>query len=170
MPDKVGCPVGTPQSRDSREPTRRRSVDSVIARIFFALAAAVLSLGALTASPPSATVSVSPIATVRLNSSSQAIELSRELPLSTVMNDRMGTALMTDLPTPLNMDRADSVQQFHRGDVAYWATAQKLVVFKADVSAVPDRGLVLVGQVGAGADTVAECVTDCRLTLRSGRD
>ncbi|MET0713748.1 MAG: cyclophilin-like fold protein [Mycetocola sp.] len=105
-------------------------------------------------------------ATVILNDSAAADQLvAQSSTLS--FSDRMGTALVAHLPSPLSVDRTDTTDGYHAGDVAYIKDEQALVIFLVDGSAVPESGLIILGRLSSGLGDLVGCVRDCPLDLVS---
>ncbi|MFE6255337.1 cyclophilin-like fold protein [Agromyces sp. NPDC057865] len=99
-----------------------------------------------------------------------ATQLEERLPVDLELDDRMGTAQVAQLAAALDAAGAVPVDGYRAGDVAYSAAEQSLIVFLVDGTAEPSDGLVDVGRVTSGMDSLASCARACTLRLSSPRD
>lgn len=106
-------------------------------------------------------------ATVILNDSAAADQLVAQQSSTLSFSDRMGTALVAHLSSPLSVDRTDTADRYLAGDVAYIQDEQALVIFLVDGSAVPESGLIILGRLSSGLGDLVGCVRDCPLDLVS---
>lgn len=132
-------------------------------RPFTFFAAALLALGVAGCAP--ADVSSDGAATVRVVlDESVAAPVAAQLRGPIPFQDRMGTALVTQLDEPLDVD-GEKVDSYRAGDVAYSAADREVVVFLSDGSAVPAGGLTRLGEIADGLDGLMGCVSDCPLVF-----
>lgn len=101
----------------------------------------------------------------RLNDTVTAVELSQRLPLAASFDDRMGTAQIARLETPLSIRGTEAASGYRVGDIAYWASEQSIVVFLSDGTSVPSSGLVLIGRIGHGLARISDCTQRCTLQI-----
>lgn len=102
-----------------------------------------------------------------------ATELSRHLPATVTVEDRMGAAGFARLPEPLELGTGARLLEHQPGDVAYWPAGQSIIVFHHTGGGAPDgEELIAVGTVSAGYAALADCVSDCpiRLTVAGADD
>lgn len=131
-------------------------------RIFVTIVAAlVLTAGAAACTPAPVTHTVD----FRLNDTVTAVELSERLPLAASFENRMGTAEIARLTTPLATQGTETASSYRAGDIAYWAAEQSLVVFLSDGTSVPSSGLVLIGHIESGHSRVNDCAQHCTLRI-----
>lgn len=131
----------------------------------FAVVAAMLIAFAATWLPQSE--STPPTADVALNDSSVALRLAEQLPATLQFDDRMGTAQVATVIAADDIDRGDPMTSYRAGDVAYWASEQRVVIFLTDGAAVAADGLTLIGVVTDGFDHLTGCARDCAVDLTS---
>lgn len=132
-------------------------------RPFTFFAAALLALGVAGCAP--ADVSSDGAATVRVAlDESVAAPVAAQLRGPIPFEDRMGTALVTQLDEPLNID-GEKGGSYRAGDVAYSAADREIVVFLSDGSAVPASGLTRLGEIGEGLDDLVGCASDCPIVF-----
>lgn len=136
----------------------------MIKRLAAVAAAPLLLLGVAACGYPWA-ASTGVMVDLELTSSSISREFAAGLPTAFSFSDRMGTAQVAPLTTPL--DGTDSVaeSEFRAGDVAYWARDHVLVVFLSDNSSARAGDLYLLGHITSELEDVAGCVRDCRVQL-----
>lgn len=108
-------------------------------------------------------------AMVSLNDSAAADQLVAQLSSPLSFDDRMGTALVAHLSTPLAVEQAHAVDGYRAGDVAYVPDELALVIFLVDGSAVPERGLIILGNLTSGLNDLAGCTRDCLVDLEIAR-
>lgn len=129
----------------------------------FAVVAALLLASAAASLPASESTSLA--AEVDLNDSPVAVQLAERLPATLLFDDRMGTAQVADVNGPEGVDGGEPMTEHRAGDVAYWATEQRVVIFLTDGGAVGADGLTLIGHVTAGLDHLIGCARDCAVDL-----
>jgi hypothetical protein len=139
----------------------------MIKRLATVVAALLLLLGVAACGYPRA-AATGVMVDMELTSSSISREFAGELPTAVSFSDRMGTAQVAPLTTPL--DGADSAAEteFRAGDVAYWAPDHALVVFLSDNSSAQAGDLFLLGHITSELEDLAGCVRDCRVQLAVG--
>ena len=136
----------------------QRVLNSVVAALLLLTMPSLAPAGAV--APPQASVA--------LDDSATAAQIAALLPLTVTFHDRMGTAALAQLPTPLPADHAAPMNEYRAGDVAYVTAEQSIVVFLTDGSAVPDHGLTLLGHLTTGLDELVDCGRDCTVELTLG--
>jgi hypothetical protein len=134
-------------------------VNSVVAAVLLLTTPTLAPAGA---APP-------PQASIALNDSASAVQIAARLPITVAFHDRMGTAVLAQLPAPLTTDRDTPMNRYRAGDVAYITAEQSIVVFLTDGTAVPEGGLTLLGHLTNGLDDLAGCVRDCAVELVATR-
>ena len=124
------------------------------------VAALLLTGGAVACSPDAGPVSV----VVRTSDTAAGLQFARQLPRETTFENRMGTAVVARLATPLETIRSESVSHYRA--VAYWEQQQSIVVFLAEGAATPSTALVIVGRVaGDDLSRLSDCVQHCTVRL-----
>jgi hypothetical protein len=128
------------------------------------IAALLLTAGAAACAPEAGTHSVA------MRSSGAGVDqVAQQLPRNLTFENRMGTALVAHISTPIEAGRAVSVSAFRAGDVAYSPGEESVVVFLADGSSATGAGLVLVGHVdGEDLSQLSNCVQRCEVRLAPG--
>jgi hypothetical protein len=132
------------------------------------VAAALLVIGAAALTPradatASDTAAGDSVATARLIETPAAVQLAERSVGELVVDRRMGTAHVADLALDVGFSR--TVDSYRAGDVAYWASGEKVVIFLTDGAAVPPGGLVPLGQVTDGLAGLTGCASDCTVRL-----
>jgi len=103
------------------------------------------------------------VATVRLIDSAAAGQLAERTAGTLRVEPDTGTALVAG--RALDVATSTTVDSYRAGDVAYWAAGAEVVIFLADGSAVPPQGLIPLGQVSHGLDTLSSCASACLVRL-----
>jgi hypothetical protein len=137
-------------------------------RVTFAAALLVIGAAAFTLragslAPAASASSGDSVATVRLIDSPAAVQLAERTVGALKLDAHMGTAQLADLA--LDVDFSNTVNSYRAGDVAYWASGEKVVIFLTDGTAVPPEGLIPLGQVTDGLDHLTSCAADCAVHL-----
>jgi hypothetical protein len=163
---RVGCPDRARYGRDSLPLATGASLDDMYSKLFASLSAAVLLLlllgGVRTAAQD---LGAPPTVKIGFSDSVAAAQFEDRLPVTLMFNDRMGTAMVGRVETPLPLDGADHLSEYTVGEVGYWAAEQSIVVFLHSGSAVPLEGIVSLGHVTAGFATLAGCARDCAVRV-----
>lgn len=162
MHPRLGCPVRARQLRDSRERWDSDVIESMKRRASAFLAALAMIL--LTAACAVTTPATAP-ARISLQAA-DAGDLASGLPTVLSFSDRMGTAVIASLDTPLDVTDAATPAEFRAGDVVYWEPLQSIIVFLHDGQVAP-TGTHLIGHVDEGLGELAGCLRDCPVSFES---
>lgn len=92
-------------------------------------------------------------------------EFTEELPATLSFSDRMGTAQLASLTSPLDSTGSIPVTEFRTGDVGYWSSTHSVIVFLSDTSAAPRADVYLLGHVTSGLEDLSGCIRDCEVRL-----
>lgn len=79
--------------------------------------------------------------------------------------DRMGTAQLALLESPLDSAGAIATTVYRAGDVGYWEPAQTLIVFLTDTGSAPDGDVFVLGHITQGLEELTNCKRDCQVKL-----
>lgn len=126
-------------------------------------AAALLAFAAAGCSP-NLSSAAEPLAVGVVMDDTLGVQASAELRRPLTYDDRMGTALVAQLSTPLPV-AGEHISRYRAGDVVYSDTEQAIIIFLSDGAAVPSGGLYRLGTVADGVDALAGCRSDCLVTF-----
>ena len=94
-----------------------------------------------------------------------AREFAAMLPLELHLGDPMGQAKSGPLPSPIDITGAATVTDPAVGEIYYWPDSATIAIFYDDLGqSVPPPGMVRLGTVDGGVDTIADAGN--RITLR----
>jgi len=107
------------------------------------------------------------IAIAILDETPEARAFAAMLPITVDMEDPFGQAKTGRLPGALDIEDATRSRSYAAGDLSYWSPSRSLaVVYDALGRSVPPPGLVRLGRVQTGLETVAKAGNDFAMTIR----
>jgi hypothetical protein len=107
------------------------------------------------------------VATAILDDTPEARDFAAMLPITVDMEDRFGQAKTGLLPRALRLDDPARSRSYAAGDLSYWSPSGRVsVVYDALGRPVPPPGLVRLGTVDTGLQTIARTGNDFTMTIR----
>ena len=103
-------------------------------------------------------------ATATLNDTPTAHDFASLLPVTLDMHDLFGREKPGQLPRALA--NGEGQPTYEVGDLGYWAPSRDLAIFYADDGRrIPSPGIVIIGRIESGLDTIADAGDSFRLTI-----
>ena len=100
-----------------------------------------------------------------LDSSTAGLAVAQHLPGTLTFSERMGTAQVAELPSPILVTAGSVVDRYSAGDVAYSPDEGALIVFTTNGVGAAEADVVRIGSVAAGLSDLSNCVRDCAYAL-----